>query len=79
MEYIAQEFEQRQWTLYQDNTNERVYRRKDTEFFIIGKSRRGNISVSFPMKNSDCNYLTEFENYSDVYDYVTNKLNYLDE
>ena len=78
MEYIAEEFEQRQWKLYQDKTNERVYRRKEMEFFVIGKSPKGNISVSFPMKNSKYNYLTEFDNYSEVYDYVVDKLNYLE-
>lgn len=78
MEYIAEEFNQRKWSLYQDTTDERIYRRKEMEFFIIGKSPRGRISVSFPMKGSAYNFKTEFDNFSDVYDYIVDKLEYLE-
>lgn len=79
MEYISREFKQHNWRLYEKNENERVYRRKGLEFFTIKRTKYGKISVSFPMKNSKYNYETEFDNYTDVYDYVVDKLKYLSE
>jgi len=79
MEYLDEEFKQRQWSLYVNTDTERVYRKKDCDFFVIKKSPKGNISVSFPLKNSEYNFATEFDNYTKAYDYVVEKLKYLDE
>jgi hypothetical protein len=77
MEFLDKEFTQRNWKLYENNNNEFVYKRNDLEFFIIKQTPKGNISVSYPIKNSQYNYVTHFNNYTNLYDYVLDKLEYI--
>jgi hypothetical protein len=77
MDYLEQEFEQRNWTLYNATKNEMTWRRKAMEFFIIKNENNDDISVSYPLKNSIYNYKTNFTNYTEMYDYVLDKLNYI--
>jgi hypothetical protein len=77
MEFLDKEFTQRNWKLYENNNNDFVYKRNDLEFFIIKQTPKGNISVSYPIKNSQYNYVTHFNNYNNLYDYVLDKLEYI--
>jgi hypothetical protein len=77
MEFLNEEFTQRKWSLYENNDNELVYKRNELEFFIIKKTQDDKISVSFPIKNSNFNYVTQLSNYTEMYDYVLDKLNYI--
>lgn len=77
MEFLNEEFTQRKWSLYENRDNELVYKRNELEFFIIKKTQDDKISVSFPIKNSNFNYVTQLSNYTDMYDYVLDKLNYI--
>lgn len=77
MEYLDEEFTQREWSLYSIDEQERVYRRKELEFFIIKRLEDNTIKVSFPIKDSIYNYSTHVSNYRELNDYVLDKLDYI--
>lgn len=77
MEYLDEEFTQRNWKLYSIDEQERVYRRNNLEFFIIKKVEDDKINVSYPIKNSIYNYSTNVSSYRELNDYVLNKLDYI--
>ena len=77
MNYLEEAFEQRNWSLYNTTKNEKTWRRKDLEFFTINTENKDNISVSYPLKDSIYNYKTTFTNYTQMYDYIIDKLNYI--
>lgn len=78
MEYIDKLFEQHKWSLYNKKSNSSVFRRNETEFFEIKEGVDGKVKVSFPLNNSTYNYTTEISGFSNTYDFVSEKLEYLD-
>lgn len=78
MNYIEEMFKQHKWSVYDKNENLTIFKRGDNEFFEIKNSLHNKVKVSFPLYNSEYNYSTEVRGYTNLYNFISDKLEYLD-
>lgn len=79
MNYIAQEFTEREWKHIKNTRNEHIFEKNDYEFAITHLNSK--IFVSAPLANSNYNFQTSFNNtedFNEVHTYILNKLNYFE-
>ena len=79
MEYIKQEFVQREWDIVKETGTEHIFSKDDREFALSFTD--DNVFVSFPLNNSAYNFKTSFENgynFDEIYSYIVDKLDYIE-
>lgn len=85
MDYLMEEMKQRGWCLSK-HSNQKEYYLKDitttnntNKYIIISKEiNTSNIEVSTPLKYSnEYNYKTKFVDFTNAYNYILDKINYL--
>lgn len=84
MNHLIDEFTQRKWQISTTDNDSVTFMKNNEMFFtikgnIISENSDIKMVVSFPLKNSDYNFSTTFYDYYDMYDYVCDKLIYLDQ
>jgi len=79
MNYITQEFTEREWKHIKNTANEHIFEKNDSEFAITHSNSK--IFISAPLVNSKYNFQTSFNNdddFNEIHAYILNKLNYFE-
>jgi hypothetical protein len=78
MEFVKQEFESKSWKQETDTKSQQTFVKGNSEFSITKK--HNVIYVSTPLKSSQFNYETTFENddFNAIHSYIVDKLQYIE-
>lgn len=77
MEFITKEFMDKEWKKEQQTEKQYIFTKNDMEFAIT--KREDKVYVSSPLKQSNFNYETSFNNnnFFEINSYISDKLEYL--